>query len=139
MNNGTLGQSLINKAASIAKNIASQFNIQWDEHSPSKLMKKMAENFLLPISTVFDREKRGLTNDAKKLAGGIASSFGTNFNTGVDLGSIPKLQSGLTSAVKQASNVNYYNNNITFNVQELDKERLEQCFNYINRKFGSKY
>lgn len=139
LNNGTLGQSLINKAASIAKNIASQFNIQWDEHSPSKLMKKMAENFLLPISTVFDREKRGLTNDAKKLAGGIASSFGTNFNTGVDLGSIPKLQSGLTSAVKQASNVNYYNNNITFNVQELDKERLEQCFNYINRKFGSKY
>lgn len=138
LNNGTLGQSLINKAASIAKNIAAQFNIQWDEHSPSKLMKKMAENFLLPISTVFDKKKRGLTNDAKRLAGGIANSFGNNFNTGIDLGSIPKLQSGLTSAVKQASNINYYNN-ITFNVQELDRERLEQCFDFINKKYGSMY
>ena len=138
LNNGTLGQSLINKAASIAKNIAAQFNIQWDEHSPSKKKKKMAENFLLPISTVFDKKKRGLTNDAKRLAGGIANSFGNNFNTGIDLGSIPKLQSGLTSAVKQASNINYYNN-ITFNVQELDRERLEQCFDFINKKYGSMY
>ena len=28
---------------------------------------------------------------------------------------------------------------IIFNVQELDKDRLEQCFNYVNKKFGSQY
>ena len=28
---------------------------------------------------------------------------------------------------------------IVFNVQELDEAKLNQCFNYINRKFGSKY
>ena len=28
---------------------------------------------------------------------------------------------------------------IVFNVQDLDEARLEQCFNYINKKFGSQY
>ena len=28
---------------------------------------------------------------------------------------------------------------ITFNVQELDDKKLEQCFEYVNKKFGSKY
>ena len=40
--------------------------------------------------------------------------------------------------VKKTSNVNYNINNI-FNVQELDKERLEQCFNYIDRKYSAKF
>ena len=55
---------------------------------------------------------------------------------------IPKningLQSALTAQVKKTSNVNYNINNI-FNVQELDKERLEQCFNYIDRKYSAKF
>ena len=67
------------------------------------------------------------------------SKINKKIKYGID---IPKningLQSALTSEVKKASNINYNINNI-FNVQELDKERLEQCFNYINRKFGSKY
>ena len=29
--------------------------------------------------------------------------------------------------------------NINFYVQELDEAKLQQCFNYINRKFGSQY
>ena len=28
---------------------------------------------------------------------------------------------------------------IIFNVQELDDAKLQQCFNYINKKFGSAY
>lgn len=28
---------------------------------------------------------------------------------------------------------------IIFNVQELDEAKLQQCFNYVNRKFGSQY
>ena len=28
---------------------------------------------------------------------------------------------------------------IVFNVQELDEVKLQQCFDYINRKFGSSY
>ena len=28
---------------------------------------------------------------------------------------------------------------IVFNVQELDEAKLQQCFNYVNRKFGSQY
>ena len=28
---------------------------------------------------------------------------------------------------------------ITFNVQKLGESELQQCFNYINRKFGSQY
>ena len=28
---------------------------------------------------------------------------------------------------------------IVFNVQELDEAKLQQCVNYVNRKFGSQY
>lgn len=28
---------------------------------------------------------------------------------------------------------------VVFNVQKLDDAKLEQCFNYINKKFGSQY
>ena len=58
------------------------------------------------------------------------------------LNDLPKningLQTALTNQVKETSNINYNVTNI-FNVQELDEQRLQQCFNYINRKFSEKY
>ena len=137
LNNGSLGTSLINKAAEIAKNVASQFNIQWDEHSPSKLMEKMAEYFLQPISTVFSKRKRGLTNDAKNLAKGIAQGFDNSFVTAKSL-NIPNIQS-LNGQIKQQTRNIFTTPQITFNVQKMNKENLQECFNFINRKFGSQY
>ncbi len=137
LSNGTLGENLINKAAEIAKNVASQFNIQWDEHSPSKLMERMAEYFLQPISTVFSKRKRGLTNEAKSLAKGIAQGFDNSFVTAKSL-NIPNIKS-LNGQIKQQTRNIFTTPQIIFNVQKMNEENLQECFNFINRKFGSQY
>ena len=137
LSNGTLGQNLINKAAGIAKSIASQFNIQWDEHSPSKLMTKMAKNFLIPISTVFSKQQRGLTNKAKDLAKSIAEGFENSFNESNSF-KMPNMKA-ISNEMKNQTRMIFTTPQITFNVQQLDEKNLESCFNYINKKFGSKY
>ena len=137
LNNGTLGQNLINKAAGIAKNIAKQFNIEWDEHSPSKLMKKKAEYFLQPISTVFSKKQRGLTTEARNLAKDIANKFSNSLKLNRSL-NMPSMNVTTGQINKQTQTI-FTTPQITFNVQELDEARLQQCFSYINKKFGSAY
>ena len=143
LNNGTLGQSLIDKAAGIAKSIANQFNIQWDEHSPSKLMKKKTEYLLEPIPTVMDKRKRELIEAAQKLAKGITDSFSNSFSLdskliNSDLNNMKLNKSTSDKIIGETKSVsNYYK--AIINVQELDEARLEQCFNYFNRRFGIQY
>lgn len=136
LSNRSLGSSLVNKAAQIAKNIANQFNIEWDEHSPSKLMKKKAEYFLSPILTVFSKEESELVKKAKEVARGISEGFSTQFNSSGAL--LPNL-SGINSEIKRQSGIISMTPQITFNVQKMDEQNLEVCFAYINRKFGTKY
>lgn len=136
LSNRSLGSSLVNKAAQIAKNIANQFNIEWDEHSPSKLMKKKTEYFLSPILTVFSKKESELVKKAKEVARGISEGFSTQFNSSGVL--LPNL-SGINSEIKRQSGIISMTPQITFNVQKMDEQNLEVCFAYINRKFGTKY
>ncbi len=140
LNNNTLGQNLINKAAGIAKSIANQFNIQWDEHSPSKLMEEKTEFLLEPISTVFSKREGELIKTAQKLARGIIQGFGSSFNL-KDNVTIPNMKNinALNGNVINGTKTIFTTPQIVFNVQELDEAKLQQCFNYINRKFGSQY
>ena len=140
LNNSTWGQKLVNKAANIAKSIANQFNIEWDEHSPSKLMEQKTEYLLEPIDTVFSEQKNKLVKKASNLAQNIAGAFSGSFllndNFKIpDTKSTGNLSNKVIDGTKNVSN----NYNVEFKVQELDEARLEQCFNYMNRKFGIQY
>ena len=136
LNNRTLGQNLISKAASIAKSVAQQFNIEWDEHSPSKLMKKKAEYLLQPIATVFDKEEGKLKNISRSVARSIIEGFDKGgFAKLLNTGNMPNLSNATPN--KNINNNNVYNVNIY--AQKLDEQKLEQCFNYINKKCGNMY
>ena len=50
-----------------------------------------------------------------------------------------KLQGRLSSQIIDSTKTVFTTPQIVFNVQELDETRLQQCFNYINKKFGSSY
>ena len=50
-----------------------------------------------------------------------------------------KLQGNLSSRVIDGTKTIFTTPQIIFNVQELDRDRLEQCFNYVNKKFGTNY
>ena len=140
LNNGSLGQSLIDKAAGIAKSIAAQFNIQWDEHSPSKLMEQKTEYLLEPIGTVFSKREKNLVKDARILAKNIVKGFDSSFALDSKLLTpSPKALNALSTNVIDNTKTVFTTPQIVFNVQELDEAKLEQCFNYINRKFGSQY
>ena len=137
LNNGKLGQNLISKAASIARSVAEQFNIQWDEHSPSKLMKKKAEYFLQPIGTVFEKQEGKLKNISKSVARSVIEGF--------DRGGFDKLLNINTNQKMQSANIpsNTTNNNITYvaNIyaQTVNEQNLKTIFDYMNRRFGNMY
>ena len=49
------------------------------------------------------------------------------------------MQRNLNSKIIENQKTVFTTPQITFNVQELDEAKLQQCFNYVNRKFGSQY
>ena len=52
---------------------------------------------------------------------------------------LEKMQRNLNSKIIENQKTVFTTPQITFNVQELDEAKLQQCFNYVNRKFGSQY
>lgn len=111
-------------ASGITDSIKSFFGI----HSPSTLFKEeIGTNLALGVGEGFSDSMKSVTEE-------MQDALPTSFNTEVDaLLNTSNLNSvgttGLNSAIPQ----------IIFNVQELDKDRLEQCFNYVNERFGLAY
>src|SRR5699024_1440661 len=120
------------------RSIANQFNIQWDEHSPSKLMEQKTEYLLEPIGAVFSKKERSLIKDAQNLAKNIVKGFDSSFAFKSDLFNTKALNA-LNNSIIDKTRTIFTTPQIVFNVQELDESKLEQCFNYVNRKFGSQY
>lgn len=138
LNNRTLGQNLINKAAGIAKSIANQFNIQWDEHSPSKLMEQKTEYLLEPIGTVFSKEERSLIKDAQNLAKNIVKGFDSSFALNNKL------------LTPNSKTLNALNANVidktrtifttpTLNIYTQGEVNIRKIADEVNRIFGSQY
>ena len=104
-------------------------------------MKKKTEYLLEPIGTVFSSRERELINNAKNLAqnivGGFSNSFKFNKMT-LPISNIKSANALNSNILKESKNI-FTTPQIVFNVQELDEAKLEQCFNYINRKFGTQY
>ncbi len=75
-NNSWQGK-ILGVASGLAKAVNESFTGKdgWDEHSPSKKMKKFAENYIQPISDVMNKRKRQITDTANKLANSVNDSF----------------------------------------------------------------
>lgn len=123
--------TLFAKATSIANGILSRLKKAFDIHSPSKETRKIFDYVMKGAEKGLEDEERKLykqtDNISKKLLGKF-EGIGSNLN----LGNLNK------SVIEQTKTV-FTTPQITFNIQELDEARLQQCFNYINRKFGSAY
>mgnify|MGYP003231589140 FL=1 len=110
----------------------------WDEHSPSKKMKKFAEYYIQPISDVMNARKKGIVSTAQGLASKINDVFNGQMNM-PQINDFGKLQGSLKNQIVDSTKTVFTTPQIVFNVQELDEAKLNQCFNYINKKFGSAY
>lgn len=121
--------TLFAKATNIADGILSRLKKAFDIHSPSKKTREIFEN-------VMKGSELGIKDEEKSLYK-LVDSISNNLLE--KMKNIPKKDINLDSMTVEKNKTIFTTPQITFNVQELDEARLEQCFNYINRKFGSRY
>lgn len=122
--------SLFSKATSIATGILNRLHKAFDEHSPSKETRKIFRNLMLGGELGLEDERKKLNAEVDKISKEALKGFNI-----ADVG----FNSGLKNNIIDSTKTVFTTPQITFNVQELDEAKLQQCFNYINRKFGSAY
>lgn len=93
-------------------------------------MPDMIENF----SKGIDNNKAKLVKSIMNMTKEMQEKFKL-----IQLQNFGDLQGNLTNQLIDNTKTIFTTPQIVFNVQELDEAKLNQCFNYINRKFGSKY
>ena len=111
----------------------------WDENSPSKKMKKFTEYYIQPISDVMKNNKSSIIKNAQELAARVNEVFEEQTINMPQIKDFGKLQGNLSNQIIDSTKTFFTTPQIVFNVQELDEAKLQQCFNYVNKKFGSAY
>ena len=122
--------ALFSKATSIADGILSRLKKSFDIHSPSRETRSIFKNVMLGAEKGLDDERKRLNTQIQGIA---KDSLGT-----FDISKIG-FSSGLRNNVIDSTKTIFTTPQIVFNVQKMNKENLNECFNYINRKFGSSY
>lgn len=136
--------SLYAKASGIAEGILGRLNKAFDIHSPSRKTRNIFQNVMKGAelglkdeeSKLYKQIDKFTTNTLDRLNNIKMSDFKLNTNKMTDL---EKFQGSISKQIANTNKTIFTTPQIVFNVQELDKAKLEQCFNYINNKFGSAY
>lgn len=121
--------SLYAKATGIAGNILNKLNKAFDIHSPSKATRKIFKYVMQGAELGLDDEKNKLNNQIDKITQQMKDKFNLI---------MPNMGDIKQSIIDKTQTI-FTTPQIVFNVQELDEAKLQQCFNYINKKFGSAY
>lgn len=136
--------SLYSKASGIADGILSRLKKSFDINSPSRETRNIFQNVMKGAelglkdeeSKLYKQIDKFTRNTLDRLNNIKMSDFKLNTNKMTDL---EKFQGSISKQIANTNKTIFTTPQIVFNVQELDKAKLEQCFNYINNKFGSAY
>lgn len=124
--------SLFAKASSIAEGILGRLKKSFDIHSPSRQTRDIFQNVMKGAELGLEDEESRLYKEIDNISNDLLNRFkllkGNNLNIG-----------SLNGNILDKTKTIFTTPQIIFNVQELDETRLEQCFNYVNKKFGSQY
>lgn len=124
--------SLFAKASSIANGILTRLKKSFDIHSPSKETRDIFKNVMKGAELGLEDETKSLYKEIDTISSGLLSRLkGVSLQTN----GTRALNNNIINGTKTI----FTTPQIVFNVQELDEAKLEQCFNYINRKFGAQY
>lgn len=121
--------SLFAKATNIAEGILNRLKKSFDIHSPSRKTRDIFQNVMKGAELGLEDEENKLNREIDNVSQDMQAKFNSI---------LPNMGS-LKQSVIDKTNTIYTTPQIVFNVQELDEAKLQQCFNYINRKFGSAY
>jgi len=132
-------------SSSLGRKILNKFKDVLGIHSPSLRAEEAAEYFLDGLLVGIDSNEEKVLNDIGRLASNINNELNGNLKFNDNDMRFPivqdfgKIQGKLSNQIIDSTKTIFTTPQIVFNVQELDKAKLEQCFNYVNNKFGSKY
>jgi len=121
--------SLFAKASGIANGILSRLKTTFDIHSPSRKTRDIFQNVMKGAELGLEDEENKLNKKIEDMTNKMKTDFGNI---------VPNMSQIKQSVIDQTRTI-FTTPQIVFNVQELDEARLQQCFNYVNRKFGSAY
>ena len=138
--NQGLQKGMLTAVSILGSKMVSRFNASLDEHSPSKLTEDSGENFVLGAKRGVKNKEKDMYKTIESLGKNLVSKFDDNMILKYSqIEKMQKLQGSLKSTMIDSTKTIFTTPQIAFNVQELDKARLEQCFQYINKKFGTMY
>lgn len=105
--------------------------------SPSILAERALVDYFLGADIGIEKQGnktiRNIQDYAKKMNTQFNKTMiNKNFNTN-------GISKAMSSRIMNTNKTIFTTPQIVFNVQRLDEKNLDKCFNYINKKFGSKY
>ena len=124
--------SLFAKASSIAEGILGRLKKSFDIHSPSRQTRDIFQNVMKGAELGLEDEESRIYREIDNISNDLLNRFKLLREKKLNIGS-------LNGNILDKTKTIFTTPQIIFNVQELDKDRLEQCFNYVNKKFGSQY
>ena len=124
--------SLFEKASSIAEGILGRLKKSFDIHSPSRQTRDIFQNVMKGAELGLEDEESRIYKEIDNISNDLLNKFKLLRGKDLNIGS-------LNGNILDKTKTIFTTPQIIFNVQELDKARLEQCFDYINKKFGSQY
>ena len=125
-------------ASSIASIIKSILGFSLPEKGPLSDFDTSMPDMIDLMSKGINDNKGKVINSAERLANDLYKTLNYNINF-PQIHDFGKLQGKLSNKIIDSTKTVYTTPQIIFNVQELDEAKLQQCFDYINRKFGSNY
>lgn len=138
--NQGLQNGVLRAVSTLGSKMVSRFNASLDEHSPSKLTEDSGENFVLGAKRGVKNKEKDMYKTIESLGKNMVSKFDENMILKYSqIEKMQKLQGSFKSTMIDSTKTIFTTPQIIFNVQELDEARLEQCFQYINKKFGTMY
>lgn len=129
--------SITNAAATVAGWISDFLHHTTPEKGPLKDDDKWMADFIDNMANGILNNKNKVINPVKSLSQEMKEQM--NFNNVPILQGYESLRSGINNQLVDKTSTIFTTPQIVFNVQELDEAKLQQCFNYINNKFGSNY
>lgn len=121
--------SLFKKATNIADGVLSRLKKTFDIGSPSKETRDIFRYVMKGAELGLEDERKKLDAEVDKISDEVLKHF--NVNVGFN--------NGMNNKIIDSTKTVFTTPQITFNVQKMNKENLDECFKYINRKFGSAY
>ena len=121
-------------ASKVAGWISEQLHHTTPEKGPMKDDDKWMPDFIDNMASGILNNKSKVTNAISQLTQEMTKSM--NIPLVQDFG---RFQGNINNQIVDSTKTVFTTPQIVFNVQELDEAKLEQCFNYINRKLGSQY